>query len=672
MPTFYMDYENGLDANDGSDWANAWKTITAGPTAARIAPGDEIRIAKSPDPVSIGDATWNDLSKVVTLAAALTLLVDDCESGWAADNASTVTHPTTAMKSGSANVQITKAAYATNTLYAHKDLGGAVDFSDHTGLSLWVRNDAAIADGARWKVCLCSDDAGAVIVDTFWIPAIPSTNRWVCLSLEKDGGGALGAAIESIAVYSGTSAPTNGQDILLDNVNACDFGGFSIQSLISKSSAAQSTSEGWYGIQSINGVTVLLDNDTNTLASAGKGYSGTTETVTTYRRETIKTAMAANSTDAVQAVQEGGSAGSHTTFSGGWNTSNNTQDGETFFDGLNGLGYGLHLSNNIKWTDIERLSLGRYNTGFRAEGNPTNDGIYLAVGTIHNTAMAGLAFTGAAVMAVVTVAAIVNGVGLGVTWNALNSDIDIGSIANMTTLGIQAQAIASGCVNNRISVESIRNLGATSSHYAVDLSLGQRNVVDVGVIRDVAGAAFNLTTGTNVLRNTTIANGTEISTGLTTYLDARLYSQNHNDTGYHRIFTDGGQIDSLATDFAAPASGSMWKLLTSATTRTGNYPLWLEMPGIAVVANKLVTIKAVMKKAHATQVNGRLVLRGGQIAGVDDDVVATLADSTAEQELTLTFTPTESGVVVPEVWAEYVSGHAAVYIDRFTEISQAA
>jgi len=54
MTTFYLDYENGDDSNNGSTWALAWKTITLGATLARIAPGDTIRIAKSPAPASLG------------------------------------------------------------------------------------------------------------------------------------------------------------------------------------------------------------------------------------------------------------------------------------------------------------------------------------------------------------------------------------------------------------------------------------------------------------------------------------------------------------------------------------------------------------------------------------------------------------------------------------------
>ena len=62
MSTFYIDLDNGSDAADGTTWANAWKTVTGGATAARIAPGDIIRISKTPDPVSIGNAEHYGIS----------------------------------------------------------------------------------------------------------------------------------------------------------------------------------------------------------------------------------------------------------------------------------------------------------------------------------------------------------------------------------------------------------------------------------------------------------------------------------------------------------------------------------------------------------------------------------------------------------------------------------
>ena len=158
MSDFFLDYENGNDANTGADWANAWKTITAGPTAARIAPGDRIKIAKSPAPASIG-----------------------CESGWVAAGSATVTHPTTDMKSGSARVNVTKASYATATLYAYKALAAPLDCSGFDAITGWIYTDAAIADATRWVIDLCSDAAGATPVDSFAVEAIPGspTSRFI-------------------------------------------------------------------------------------------------------------------------------------------------------------------------------------------------------------------------------------------------------------------------------------------------------------------------------------------------------------------------------------------------------------------------------------------------------------------------------------------------------------
>ncbi len=58
MATFYLDFDGGNDANTGLSFAQRWKTITLGATAGRLAVGDTIRIMASPDPTSIGNATW--------------------------------------------------------------------------------------------------------------------------------------------------------------------------------------------------------------------------------------------------------------------------------------------------------------------------------------------------------------------------------------------------------------------------------------------------------------------------------------------------------------------------------------------------------------------------------------------------------------------------------------
>src|SRR3990172_1670027 len=106
----------------------------------------------------------------------------------------------------------------------------------------------------------------------------------------------------------------------MDDFIACTTNGLNLQSLISKNALEQGGTEGWYGIQSINNTTVLLDTETNTLGNAGRGYSGVTELVTTYIRETIKTALASGATTEIHTVQDSGTLGSNIEFQGGWNT----------------------------------------------------------------------------------------------------------------------------------------------------------------------------------------------------------------------------------------------------------------------------------------------------------------------------------------------------------------
>ena len=76
MDIKYIDPENGNDANDGSSFALRVRSFGLGLTAARIAPGDEIRMIASPDPASLGSATWTDASATITLASAKNVTID--------------------------------------------------------------------------------------------------------------------------------------------------------------------------------------------------------------------------------------------------------------------------------------------------------------------------------------------------------------------------------------------------------------------------------------------------------------------------------------------------------------------------------------------------------------------------------------------------------------------
>jgi hypothetical protein len=150
--------------------------------------------------------------------------------------------------------------------------------------------------------------------------------------------------------------------------------------------------------------------------------------------------------------------------------------------------------------------------------------------------------------------------------------------------------------------------------------------------------------------------------------NCRFNSHNHDNTaGNHKIFTDGGLI-SAATDQRHTASGISWKLQPTSTNRSSTYPLDLSLAKVACSANNLVTVKAWMRRDNSG-LTMRLVCKGGQIAGVSSDVTSSVTTTNAWEELTITFTPTEAGVV--EITAEAWGGTTfSGWVDDMT-ISQA-
>jgi hypothetical protein len=183
-------------------------------------------------------------------------------------------------------------------------------------------------------------------------------------------------------------------------------------------------------------------------------------------------------------------------------------------------------------------------------------------------------------------------------------------------------------------------------------------------------------TGNNYIRNATLV-GTEFG-GAASYTNNRVYSNQHDGSaGNHYICTDNGVIqsqDGPTYGHTTTAGTICWKLSPTNVIRNSNYPLDLTIAKIACVASKEVTVKAWMKLTSTTDILGALVCRQGQLAGLT--TIAKTNTGTADtsyHEVTLTFTPTEAGVVEIQAWAWWVAGDAdeSVYIDDMT-ISQAA
>jgi hypothetical protein len=65
--TWYIDPAVADNTGAGTSWATAWRSMTGATAAKGVAAGDTVKIAESTAPYTIGKATWNQYTKVVTL-----------------------------------------------------------------------------------------------------------------------------------------------------------------------------------------------------------------------------------------------------------------------------------------------------------------------------------------------------------------------------------------------------------------------------------------------------------------------------------------------------------------------------------------------------------------------------------------------------------------------------
>jgi hypothetical protein len=396
----------------------------------------------------------------------------------------------------------------------------------------------------------------------------------------------------------------------------------------------------------------------------------------------------------IQALQDSGTlALGNIQFQGGYDTGTGEQTGETFFDGLNGLGSGLH-TNSKSYITLNYLNFHRYYTGLYFFNST-----YITVTTLSNVCNnsdAGILFgTTSAYNNITTLSNICNNISYGIYYNATSYNLitllsnannnlaygvyyntsyaskitTLSNVNNNTGSGIFYLA-SYGCIVNLLP--HANNNTTYGVYYNTSINNIMRSVSTTG--NTTGGVYYDATSAPNYLNNALIAEGTEITFAPAQGKDLRVYSTNHDqDTTLNYIYTDGGLISSEATDRVG-GTGIMWKLAVTNAYRTSFYPLKLSIAKIAVVASKLVTVKAYMKITSTTDILGALVCPGGQLTGMtvaDIKQDAGTAD-TDWHELTITFTPTQAGVVEIEAWAWWVANVAneSVYVEDMT-ITQA-
>lgn len=599
----------------GASWADAWLTISSGATALRIQPGDKFKISKTADPVSFGiDATWTNTSKAVTLASALSKKVEDAVNGWTA-SANITAVGNTNRKLGPTALQITPALAFTTGKVAFKTIagGGTQDFSAYTHINFWIRPVTAAAIAANtYRISLCSDANGDTTVSAFNIPAIPANVAWYPMSIAL--GGAMSANVQSVSISAIVDPGTTA--ISINNIFA-STGGLSLLNLIGKNN------EVYYAIQSVDNLTVNID--ANSTTAAGQGYSGATSTETLYYRVPL---TIENSGTYATMQEAGTSAIQKNHYEGGWNTGTDTLDGLTV------------LANSITATGVP-ISFLSYNK------------------------LSNFVFSRFSAIAIVANFLELENI---VFTSCVNAISDTNQRAdfyfkNVKFLNLSGTPSFNGTV-------TLENCEFRNNTFNGTNLYGGNKLINCTFANN-ASPAINFEfsgrygDGAVLLRNCLIDQANEFAS--TNTRTGFIWSFDHDNTsGNHWGFTWGATINWQTAVKNTGAVGS-WMVAVTSNIRNSYQPVYFKLAEVAVAAGSLVTVKVWVKKDHATNGAAAIYVEDAayNIAGVAASM-ATKADDTNWEELTLTFTPTEAGIVPIFAEAWHVASSSLAYFGPLT------
>lgn len=581
----------------GASWSDAWKTTTSGATAARTQPGDTIRIAKNSETSASVNATFTSGSKTVTLASALTKTIEHAVSGWTASTNITGSTNANRKYGATATVMTPGAAFGTGKVcYKAIDGGGTQNFSGYTKISFWFRSTSGtVITASTYKICLCSDATGDTIVNEINIPATVGNANWQIVAL--DYGGALSSSVQSVAIYANSDPGTTA--FSFNNIVACN--GVTHETLIGW------TGDCFYNVQAFDSTTVTIDS--NNTSVGGAGWYGTNGTATLY----YVSPFAHLSTNGMHTINEGGTRilGA-ITYSGGWDTGTNTQNGRTYF-ASNSVNTAACFTVGRDWVNFKSFVVARFGTGYSGTNGVSNiveDCIFSSCGN-----------------------AILYGASSKQTFTSckfLNASSE-GASANPG--GVFISCVFANNTNRGVSL-----LGP-STFISCTFGNNQASVIFSNI--DLFGSPyFNAT----LFRNCLFADIAETVTAANTF--GTLWSFNHDQTaGNHWGFEYGATINrqSSVVHGSEPVA---WRVVHSSSDRNASNVVSMKIGEFAVSASSLVTFKAWVKKDHATDVSCRIKVLDAlySLPGITE-TTATKANDTNWEELTITFTPTSAGIV---------------------------
>ena len=655
MATFYLDFENGDDSKDGTTFANRWKTITNGATAARTAPGDTIRMMKSPDPVSLGvNGTFTNKSATITLASAKTANISLCTAGWTA-SANVTSSTSTTRKEGSVSTTIVPATAFTTGMMGY-EATGTLDLSAYNKVSFWIQTSSSVAANTL-RLDLCSDTAGATPVHSFTITnALTAANIWSPQTF--DNGSSLSSSIKSVALTALTDPGT--PTILIDNIFACND--LHLQSLIGTSSSA--TDRTWYPVRSVNGTTVTIDTTQPSGANSNTsvGFSEATTTTTAYTRAPIRVTS-------TQTFNEAGTATARITYSGGWDRTNMTsQNGMTvLFGDQNNVTTSLLNMATLNYINVERVGTLHGTIGLSSTGiTKVSDSFFISGSSYSISALT------------------LQNVNAGATGTIAPISFSFGPcsydniyVYTSGSTGIDkaaTQASLFGTISNSTFINTTFGIGTTAAN-----SPNQNFTLNNVTIKDCTSAlvrgTFKINGFTATGNSASVFNNCNVDCNNITYTGTLIsVGGTYN---FSRFSTYAGAIYSGTTlvvyDVNTPLHGSAsrsWRHDVQASSDILNL---IDQPlqGFAVGASTLVTFKIWIRRT-STSVTGRVRLKGYTVAGVDADVTATSSAAiNTWEELSITFTPSAAGVAVIDLESYTTDGNTGSVFFGDATVTQA-
>ena len=642
-------------------------------------------------------------NSIVTLSTACTQNIAVCGNrgtvtNWTASANVTSTVYTTEAKEGGECISLAVAAGFTTGLAAYYATG-TLDLSGYQQVSFWVKQTSGTVGAAgAARLRLCTDTAGATPVHDINIPYLGITNVWVPVVVDLATN--LNSAIKSISLDIVTD--NGAQTFLIDNVIACKAASsgdsLNLASLIGKDPGDRSygdTYESYWAIQSINGTRVVLEHLNSSYpfmtSTVMRGYSGDTETVTTYKRETLKPAALASGTANASTVD--GTSGSHITYSGGWDrTAMTTQNLETWVSGSNGVPTFFAAAHTF--LNIDKIHNCRFASGITIAVAATD----FTLGTYYACSMASQGISGPSVVR--TTADFISVVASGSTPISLGyqTTADVLVAHSNTGVGVAftAQEVI-GTIKSRNNssyglrpgsrsvvdyVKSEYNTSgglALSSGCVLKEAILNYNSYGIGSQADgkiLSGSSSNSTTAfmftsqSNIfIKDFVVGEATEIG-GLTAEgvysFNYLTYFENYDGVaGDMHAICGLGEINS-DTGVTHGDSTFSWRFSPTSSYASDRAPLIMPIWKKACEASVPVTFKAWFRRDD-TGLTGKLLIKG-IYPGITTDVSDSISVSADTwEQLSVTVTPTEDCVI--EVFASFYGGVA--YNGYVADLSEA-